>query len=378
METNIQYEVRIKIIKNINEGNFDFLEKTEHFYNQDPILARTEAFKYYSQFIDVLHEDERTEKSNNDNESLNVFLEGDDVYLNNFGNEIGVYALINKSLHDQVEDGESLFIHGIKYSGNDFESIMINLDNEYQQYILNSYHTNGLEVEVQFYDRDEWAEGYLGNGEWKESYFEPNAHKILKTPLDWSGMDEEYWWDQTKKSERNEPSTQSNLITPEDLIKEGEGQQIEFKPALLYNFKTKQGGIGVKQIIAKTIASFLNTKGGFLFIGVQDNGNIGGLTNDFSLSDEKNERDFFKLEFDDMVSQFLGHKVVNNISGDFHTIDEKDVFIVTVRPLQSFPAFLKDREAKKFFVRGNASSRQIEDIDDIVTYCIERFNNNLK
>ncbi|KEY20345.1 AlbA family DNA-binding domain-containing protein [Kaistella antarctica] len=375
---NIHYEVRIKIIKNVHDGKFNFLEETREFENQNPIIARNDAFKFYAQFIAILHEDERTKLSNKDEEPLKIFLEGDDVYMNNFGNEIGIYAIINKSLNEDVDDGDSLFIHGIKYRGTNFEAIMNNLDWEYQQYILNSYNTNKLEVEISFYDRDEWAEGYLGNGKWEESYFEPSTHTILKTPIDWEGMDEEYWWDHAKKSENNKPTSETDQFTPADLIKLGEGKQIEFKPSLLYNFKTKQGGIGVKQIIAKTIASFLNTQGGFLLIGVQDNGNVTGLSNDFSLCEDKNENDFFRLEFDDMISQFLGNKVVNNISGDFHTIDEKEVFIVTVRPLQSFPAFLKEREGKKFFVRGNASSRQIEEVDDIVNYCIERFNNKSK
>jgi len=93
------------------------------------------------------------------------------------------------------------------------------------------------------------------------------------------------------------------------LIDGGENNHVEFKPCLIYNFNTKKGGIGVKAYIAKAICAFLNANGGFLFIGVKDNGEAQGLDYDFNLSNGKNPLDFFMLEFDQMLRHFIGFKL---------------------------------------------------------------------
>ena len=160
-----------------------------------------------------------------------------------------------------------------------------------------------------------------------------------------------------------------------NIIENGETSQVEFKPALLYNFLTKKGGIGIKAIIAKTICGFLNTKGGILFIGINDKKKIVGLEKDFSLSDGKDEKDFFRLEFDQMIDHFLSFSVKPNVNGDFQWINEKDIFVVIVEPSKAKPVFLKGQNEKEFYVRGEASTRQLTDIEEIIDYWIERMGN---
>ena len=53
----------------------------------------------------------------------------------------------------------------------------------------------------------------------------------------------------------------------EDIIREGESEQLEFKETLR------------KEEIAKVLCSFLNNKGGRILVGVTDNGKIKGLPN---------------------------------------------------------------------------------------------------
>jgi len=53
--------------------------------------------------------------------------------------------------------------------------------------------------------------------------------------------------------------------------------QVEFNPALFYNFSSGEAGIGIKGIISKAICTFLNSRGGFLFNGFADKGEIQGL-----------------------------------------------------------------------------------------------------
>jgi len=58
------------------------------------------------------------------------------------------------------------------------------------------------------------------------------------------------------------------------IIQRGESNQVEFKPSLLYNFKTGKAGLSPKFYTAKTICAFLNSNGGVLFIGLTDKGEI--------------------------------------------------------------------------------------------------------
>jgi ATP-dependent DNA helicase RecG len=63
-------------------------------------------------------------------------------------------------------------------------------------------------------------------------------------------------------------STESNKI--KQLIKQGEGQEIEFKES--YSSLTRS--------VFETICAFLNRKGGTILLGVADNGNIVGVKED--------------------------------------------------------------------------------------------------
>ena len=165
-----------------------------------------------------------------------------------------------------------------------------------------------------------------------------------------------------------------------DIIANGEGNGVEFKPTLLYNFKTKKPGIGVKSIIAKAICSFLNSNGGLLFIGLNDDGTAQGLEYDFSLSNKPNAKDFFQNEFDQMIEHFLSFSVKSSINGEFIELNDKVIFVVKVEPSKNRPIFLStiDEEKKKvkqFWVRGNAGNRQLTDTEELANYCIARWGN---
>src|SRR5690606_14316099 len=125
----------------------------------------------------------------------------------------------------------------------------------------------------------------------------------------------------------------------------------------------------------KAICAFLNSNGGLLIIGVTDKGEPQGLSYDFSLAEEKIEKDFFMLEFDQMLEHFLTFSIKSNVSGQFFQLNDKDIFVVTVTPSKLRPIFLKGQNGKEFYVRGEASSRQLTDIEELVNYCIERWSN---
>ena len=251
--------------------------------------------------------------------------------------------------------GDRCLIHGIGRTiySNDAQGLMDGLTHEYSYYEYFGYDTKNYLQTVVFYEYD-IAEA------------EPN--EILKTPFDWTG------YDRAKEEITEIPQAETNEVENiEQLIKGGESNQVEFKPTLLYNFSSGKAGISIKAIIAKTICAFLNSNGGFLFIGITDKGEVQGLEFDYKLANGKNPKDFFRLEFDQMISHFLSFSIKSNINGHFYELEEKEIFIVAVYPSKHKPIFLNGQAGKEFYVRGEASSQQLTDIEKIVDYCREKW-----
>jgi hypothetical protein len=377
------YLVKAKLIRHISgSGEIEFLQFEDKFEEENPIVARNIAFKHYQNYVDVLLQAKQKKyySDKQAREELKSFIdpgtktkiqfgESEIEFSDAFGNGIGIFLIVDVPEPDNGygdKDGEEIFIHGIGDIGflsEDPDRLIFQLQREYEYYTLYNYDTQNKIIEVVYCSRDEWEEGYRED--------EPSTYKILETPFDWSGLDKPYWWREHDDEQSDE--IQKAPRTLEDIIQEGETNQVEFKPALLYNFSTGKGGIGVKGIIAKSICAFLNSNGGLLIIGVTDNGEPQGLSYDFSLAGEKNERDFFLLEFDQMLEQFLSFSVKSNVSGQFYELNEKDIFVVTVRPNKRRPIFLKGQNGKEFYVRGEASSRRLIDIEELVNYCIEKW-----
>ena len=381
------YVVRVKqafLIKEITDIDIDFKQFEIRIEDKNPIIAREKAFNTYNSFISTIFGKGKSISQ----KELNSFVEtgisstiivgtNEVSFKDSFSNGIGIFMIIKKPnpekysnkkmmqyFGDKVND--EYFIHGIGHIYNnraDPNRIIHELEEEAKYYSYYNYETKNKEIEVLFCDRDEWLEGFRDD--------EPSYYKILKTPFDWKGLDKPYWWENYDKTINTDKDTIP--VNIEEIIKGGESNQVEFKPTLLYNFKSGKAGIGIKYIIAKTICSFLNSNGGILLIGLNDNGIIQGLDNDYQLSNGKDQKDFFRLEFDQMLSHFLSFSVKSNITTEFYNSDGKDLFVIRVTPNKRRPIFLKGREKKEFYVRGEASSRQLHDIEDIINYCLDRF-----
>ena len=82
--------------------------------------------------------------------------------------------------------------------------------------------------------------------------------------------------------------------TIEDLIDEGESDELEFKSTLRWDIKEGAVNKKLEEVILKTVAAFANSQGGTLLIGVDDQGTILGLEQDY-LSLEGGNRDKFEL-----------------------------------------------------------------------------------
>lgn len=165
-------------------------------------------------------------------------------------------------------------------------------------------------------------------------------------------------------------------VSLEDMIAEGESDELEFKSTLRWD--TKEGAINKKleEAVLKTMAAFANSQGGALLIGVDDDGKILGLEHDY-LSLGGFDRDKFELHVRNIVKQQFGTAfVTNKVQIRFYEVEGKDVCQVDVSPTNE-PVILKvkDRNGQwieKFYARSGNSSQEIP-LSEMNAYVRERF-----
>jgi CRP-like cAMP-binding protein len=80
----------------------------------------------------------------------------------------------------------------------------------------------------------------------------------------------------------------SNKVTSTlKLIENGESNQVEFKSTISINLYTNKKDQNITHAMLKSIAAFLNSKGGVLLLGVNDKGEIIGLKEEKFENDDK-------------------------------------------------------------------------------------------
>ncbi|MBI3125282.1 MAG: ATP-binding protein [Ignavibacteriales bacterium] len=104
-----------------------------------------------------------------------------------------------------------------------------------------------------------------------------------------------------------------------DMIENGEGLNVEYKQ----RFSTHEK-------IAKEIIAFANTRGGFLFIGIDDNKKIYGIAS------EKGDNDLIR----EVAEKYCEPKV--EITLECMNIEKKDVLVVEIPESQNKPHRIQD------------------------------------
>lgn len=242
-----------------------------------------------------------------------------------------------------------------------------NLQIEFKLYDKYIFDTEDFETTALFFDDEAFLDGA---GDEDECYV---TIEYLKTPFDWSGYDKINWWEEGVLN--TETKENGKLpITINEAFNNGESYLVEFKPGLI-NWVNSERDIEYE--IAKTLCSFLNSKGGYLFIGIADKDK-----KVFGVKFPEDSQDKFLREFTRIKARYLPPYLAHSINGDFYTIDDKRVFVISVFPSLE-PVFIKKKDSqsnliiKEFYVRSDASSRHLYDIEEVVRYCRKRDKDNL-
>lgn len=156
-----------------------------------------------------------------------------------------------------------------------------------------------------------------------------------------------------KKNEITLTGAPSNIV---ELLNKGEHENLEFKST--FRWDTRQNAVNrtLEKSVMKTIAAFLNSQGGQLVIGVDDNKNIVGLDPDYG-SLNKKDADGFENHFTHVFHNMIGAEFRQFVKLNWSQANGKECCIVSVAP-GSKPAYLKnDSNGEEFFIRtGNGTT----------------------
>ena len=143
----------------------------------------------------------------------------------------------------------------------------------------------------------------------------------------------------------------------QELITVGESDKVEFKSTLRYDLRAKCVNKKLEYVVAKTIAAFLNSEGGDLFIGIDDNQNALGLSDDIGTLKKKSV-DGFELQLTEVIKKYIGGSHSTHIKTTFPVYD--DVRVCRIRVAKSGnPVFTKFEDKEDFFVRSGCSSQPL-------------------
>ena len=137
------------------------------------------------------------------------------------------------------------------------------------------------------------------------------------------------------------------------LIRDGESNRLEFKSTLRTNLETGETDKRMEKAVLKTIVAFLNTDGGNLLIGVDDDGDIIGA--DIQSFENK---DKMGLHLTNLIASKIGNSFLPFITFNLIDFDDKVVIRVKCDPCP-MPVFYKDGKTEIFFVRSGPRTEEL-------------------
>ena len=137
------------------------------------------------------------------------------------------------------------------------------------------------------------------------------------------------------------------------LIRDGESNRLEFKSTLRTNLETGETDKRMEKAVLKTIVAFLNTDGGNLLIGVDDDGDIIGA--DIQSFENK---DKMGLHLTNLIASKIGNSFLPFITFNLIDFDDKVVIRVKCDPCP-MPVFYKDGKIEIFYVRSGPRTEEL-------------------
>jgi len=157
-----------------------------------------------------------------------------------------------------------------------------------------------------------------------------------------------------------------------DLVNIGESDKIEFKSSLTWDFKSKQQNKKLMgMIVARAISCFMNSEGGIVLIGIDDDKTVLGLDND--LTQLQGGTDEFELHLTNLINKYLGKPFRQFVNIRFEKVNKKVIAVVEVKkaPRQ---VYFKYEDKIEFYIREGNSCQPLN-VSDSVEYIKDHWSN---
>ena len=152
----------------------------------------------------------------------------------------------------------------------------------------------------------------------------------------------------------------------QQIVRMGEGPRIEFKSTLRWNLEADREDKKIEHGSLKTMVAFLNSEGGTLLIGVEDNGNILGIVQDHFENEDK-----FLLHFGNLMNGKIGRDVASHVKWELKDVAGRRILRVDCLPSPT-PVYLKHEGIEEFFIRNGPASVQLP-TSEVVEYTKKHF-----
>ncbi|MFT4281936.1 helix-turn-helix domain-containing protein [Microbacterium sp.] len=158
------------------------------------------------------------------------------------------------------------------------------------------------------------------------------------------------------------------------LLHAGESERVEFKETARWNVREDKKDARMEAVVAKTVAAFLNSRGGTLVIGADDEGRAVGLDRDFATL-RTPDADRFELWLRDLLTTTLGKNAAALPRIRFADVDGATVCAVRC-PRAPEPVFLTQGGNAELWVRVGNSTRAFG-VDEALAYVAQHWRPTL-
>jgi len=154
------------------------------------------------------------------------------------------------------------------------------------------------------------------------------------------------------------PKTMDQQIAA--LIAAGESATVEFKSSVRWDVRENRLNDPLKYSVIKTVAAFLNSTGGTLLIGVDDERKVLGLQGDYSAFKKADSQDAFENWLTTQLLDQFGKPAARLFSIHFHELGGQQICRIVTDPSPA-PVFVneKDGKSEQLYIRTGNSSRAL-------------------
>ncbi len=165
------------------------------------------------------------------------------------------------------------------------------------------------------------------------------------------------------------PADSERKASVVELVQMGESDTLEFKSTLQWDTHQNKKNKELHGPSLRTIDAFLNSAGGTLLIGVDDDGEILGLEPDLKIMG--GSKDKFANLLASLITEYIGAEFSMNIKIAITEAGDREVCRVDVEQ-SSAPAYYKGDKGREMYTRFGPTNRRL-DAEETVAYIKSRW-----